>query len=325
MPRKPRMRMFAAAVAGVVVLGLGVVTLPAAFAEETGGIAGHLTDGGTPVPSASVFVYDTTFGFVGIDSTDSAGAFQVDGLPSGGYKIQFQANGFSQCSSQKTSFNQADVITVVGGQTATVEETVRPYGILSGHVFNTDGTPAGGVSVFASGDQSGGSGITDPTGLYTIRYLEAGAYRVSFSQGFGSPTQWANNATEFFAAALIPVSVGATTTLDQTFVPLATVTGRIIDAGAGVSGVQVTFRPVGSFTQFSASTDASGFYQISAWPGTYTATLDRGGLVQYLPSATVPARAQQYELAAGPNVVDGQLLPTGTIKGRLVDPTPASR
>jgi hypothetical protein len=316
------MRVLAAAIAGAVVLGVGAVTLPSAFADDTGTIAGHLTDASAPIPYAYVTVYDTTYGYIASTSTDFSGAFQFPGLLPGGYKVQFYFDGLEQWTSQKSSFAAADVVTVVAGQTTTVEEAVRPYGNISGHVTNSDGTPAVGAFVSAVGvaGSIGGSTTTDGTGLYTIKYLPGGSYRVSFNSGFNSPTQYANNAMSYDQAALIAVTVGATTTLDQSFLPLAIVSGRITDGGVPVAGVQVTLVRVGSYDSSIGYTDETGTYRISAWPGTYTVGLNRNGLFQWVPGKLVESAATHYAFAAGPNTLDEQLLPTGTISGRVTLP-----
>jgi hypothetical protein len=296
MLRKPRKRVLAAALAGVVVLGIGGVTLPAAFAEDTGSIAGHYIDAGNPVPFANVTVFDT-FGWLGSAMTDSAGAFELPGLAAGSCKLQFFLNGYEQWSSQKATFQEADVIMVTAGQVTTVEEVVRPYGYISGNVSNTDGSPATNVqiSAYSSNGSIAGNATSDSAGLYTPRYLSEGQYKVQFRRGWSSPVQWANNVTGFEQAALIGVTVCATTTLDQTFLPVGTITGTVTDNGAPASFVQLTFRRV-------------------------TVQLNRNGLVQYIPGQLSEAQAQQCVIGEGTTVLNEQLLPTGTVTGRLTLP-----
>lgn len=312
-----RKRALSVVIATAVVVGVGAVTLPAAFAEETGTIAGQLTDGGNPVPSASVTVYDTDFGFVRSTSTNSAGAFQVTGLAAGDYKVRFFVGSYSQWSNQKSSFDEADIITVTGGQTTTINEEIRPYGVISGVVTNADGTAAVNVNVSASGAGMFASTSTDSTGLYTLKYLATGNYIVSFRRTFDAPVQYANNATLFNDADPIPVTVGQTTQLDQTLLSTATVTGTITDGGQPASGVQVTLNEVNVHHSFSGFTDSTGQYQISVWPGTYTVSVRRGDLVQYVPGQLSQTNAQQFVVPDGTTVINEQLLPTGTITGVL--------
>jgi hypothetical protein len=310
-------RTLSVVVATAVVLGVGAVTVPAAFADDTGSIAGQITDNGNPVPNAFVTVYDTDFGWAGSATADSTGAFTVTGLAAGDYKVRFLVGSYSQWSSQKMSFEEADVITVTGGQTTTLNEAIRPYGIISGHVTNADGTPAVNVNVTASGPAASAFATTDSTGLYTLKYLATGSYRVEFRRDFSSPAQYANNKTNYLDADLIPVTVGAITQLDQTLLPYATVTGTITDNGQPVSGVQVTVTEISTGSSFSGSTDGAGQYRISVWPGTYIVSVRRGDLVQYVPGQLSSQNAQQFVVADGTAVIDEQLLPTGTITGVL--------
>ena len=312
-----RKRTLSAVIATAVVVGVGAVTVPAALADDTGSIAGQLTDGGDPVPNAFVSVYDLNFGWAGSAIANSAGEFAVTGLAAGDYKVRFLVDSYSQWSNQKTSFEEADVITVTGGQTTTINEAILPYGIISGHVTNADGTPAVNVNVIASGPAASAFATTDSTGLYTLKYLATGSYRVEFRRDFSSPAQYANNRTNYLDADPIPVTAGATTQLDQTLLPYATVTGTITDNGQPVPGVQVTVTAVSTGNSFSGTTDGAGQYRISVWPGTYTVSVRRGDLVQYVPGQLTPQNAQQFVVADGTTVVDEQLLPTGTITGVL--------
>jgi len=216
------------AVTGAVVLAVGGLSAPA-YAAGTGSITGHLTDGGTPVSNANVFLFDTNYTYAGSSYTDSTGAFQFSGLAAAGYRIQFNAGPLTQWYHQQTSFYNANTVTVVDGQTTTVEETVRPSGTISGHVYNPDGTPAAYAQVNASEvTGSGGYGYTstDGSGSYSLRYLTPGSYQVNFRNSAGL-TQYANNSTSYSGAATFAVAAGSNTTVDQTFLPYSTVTGTI--------------------------------------------------------------------------------------------------
>jgi hypothetical protein len=310
-------RVLSIVVAGAVALGVGAVGQPAVAAPETGSIAGSLTDGPAPVRNALVTVYDTNFQWAGSTLTNAAGAFQVTGLAAGEYKVQFSIGSYSQWSYQKSSFDEADLITVTAGQITTITEAIRPYGVVSGRVTNADGTPAADVIVMAQGAGGVSSATTDSTGFYAIKYLTSGDYRVSFRRSFSSPVQYAHNATRYADADLISVTVGTATSVDQTLLPYSTVTGTITDGGQPAAGVQVTLHDVTTNESFSASTDSAGQYEVSVWPGTYIVSVTRDGLVQYVPGQLSRADAQQFVVSDGPTVIDEELLSTGTITGVL--------
>ena len=69
------------------------------------------------------------------------------------------------------------------------------------------------------------------------------------------------------------------------------------------------------------STGSDGRYRIEVLPGAYTVEFrTSGGLVQYAHQKRSIFDADPITVAAGPDtIVDEQVLPTGTIAGRLVD------
>ncbi|GIE76344.1 hypothetical protein Aph02nite_22940 [Actinoplanes philippinensis] len=88
------------------------------------GIAGRLTDAaGAPVSGA--YVTFTNVDTAGPSQTDTAadGTFDFSNLlEPGRYKVEFTVGGRSQYSYQKSDWESADIITIVSGRTATVNE-----------------------------------------------------------------------------------------------------------------------------------------------------------------------------------------------------------
>jgi carboxypeptidase family protein len=311
-----------AALAGVtVVAAVAITALPAHAADGPGAVTGHFTDGGAPIAYASLTLYDLDHAYAASGNTGADGAFSLQGVPAGSYKLSFSiGGGFTQWVAQKHSFEEADVVTVAAGETTIVEEAVGAHGGLTGRVTNADGTPVAFAQVSAGGVSGGGFGWTqaDSDGRYTIAYLDPGEYRVSFQRGFGSPIQYANNETSYQDATPILVGIGTPTIVDQTLLPAATLTGVVTAGGAPVAGVYVsTYGSNG--TGGYGQTDGSGRYELSMWPGTYTIQFQRpDGLTEYAPQQIAFTSAGQYEVSASAvTVVDEALIATGTITGRL--------
>jgi hypothetical protein len=314
-----------AALAGVtVVAAVAIAALPAHAADGPGAITGHLVDGVTPIAQASVTLYDTDYNYVTWANTGLDGGFTLSNVPAGSYKVSFSiAGGFTQWVARKASFQDADLVTVAAGETTTVEEAVRPYGGLTGRVTTADGTPAASVRVNAStfdGDGGGGSAVTDADGRYTITYLDAVDYRVSFQRDYHSPVQYAKNATSYRDATPISVSIGAPTTLDQTLLVPSSITGVVTAGGSPVAGVAVYTSGPGDVSGGSGYTDGDGRYEVSEWPGSYKIQFSRpDGLTEYAPRQIDWYAAGRYDVAVGAaTVVDEELLATGTITGRLL-------
>lgn len=96
-----------------------VLPAPAALADTTTGtMTGHLLDGTTPVPDATVNIIDPNFSFAGETTTDATGAFTVSDITAGSYLVQFRLpGGLTQHYHGKLSFQLADQVTVAAGAT----------------------------------------------------------------------------------------------------------------------------------------------------------------------------------------------------------------
>ncbi len=78
----------------VEVIKKGKTTVDAALTLG-GSINGTVTSLNTtdPLPNICVFVYDSSFSFIGFGFTDSSGGYTVIGLPNGDAKVEFQDCG----------------------------------------------------------------------------------------------------------------------------------------------------------------------------------------------------------------------------------------
>jgi hypothetical protein len=101
----------------------------------------------------------------------------------------------------------------------------------------------------------------------------------------------------------------------------ATIRGKTIDAktGSPLQAVQVTTRPMGrGEAAGSASSDATGSYEIRVAPGLYSVSASKDGflLMQYLDVANVPG----LQLGDGEEAdVDFRMIPGATIAGTVTD------
>jgi protocatechuate 3,4-dioxygenase beta subunit len=313
--------------AAVTLVVAAALPASAALAETTTGtISGHLLDGTAPVPNVTVDVINPDVGFAGEGTTDASGAFTINDIAPASYVVQFSLpGGLTQYSHGKLAFNQADLITVTSGATTSVEETVVPHGSLGGTLTDNTGAPVANwfVSVASTSSQVFLNTRTDATGHYLVPIVPAGSYTVSFGPSFPDSGigQTAHNKPGGSPGDVFTVVVGATTTVDEQLVNPGVFTGRVTTAdGLGASGVEVT-----AFNQFGAQftiTDASGQYRIPVFPGTYKLSFERspGSLTQWAHGQKNQSSAASFTVGSGDTtVVDEQLLPTGTLAGRLLD------
>ena len=148
-----------------------------------------------------------------------------------------------------------------------------------------------------------------------------GIYTVTFTDPATFIGQTAHNHPAFSQGDPFTVTAGATTTVDEQFIPLGTVTGHVTTAdGLPAAGVEVF--ATSSFTSRIAVTDANGNYSVTVFPGAYKMSFEigPGGLIQWAHQQRSAATAATFDVASGgTTVVDEQLLPTGTLAGHLVD------
>ena len=141
------------------------------------------------------------------------------------------------------------------------EITAGPSSI-SGRVLLEDGASPNRVLVTITAKDGSGSynTRTDSDGLFKITDITPATYTVSFSKaGYYGDTKE------------VSVGEGQAITLESVtlILKLGTFTGKVIDEGGNpISGASVTVS--GRGYSFSATTDASGKYTITAKPGIYT-------------------------------------------------------
>ena len=182
----------AALLAVAVTTATAIAGATPAFAADTGSITGHLTtDVGDPVGSATVYAYTAeTWEFAGNATTDEGGAYTIEDMPAGSYLLEFMpVDRPGQFYDNKPWIHQADPVTVVAGQAATVDEDLEPIGFVTGALLGADGNPLVDRPGSASATHGGSSpsGRTDADGRYRIA-VTPGDYLVSF-EPYGDGTQ----------------------------------------------------------------------------------------------------------------------------------------
>ena len=154
----------------------------------TGAIAGRLTRAtGEPAADAQVLLQHGEE-FQLETQTDASGEYRIEGVPAtDGYVVSFNdfQTGLHQYAFGKLTAAEADRISVVGGQTTTVTDTLLPGGEL--RVRATDGTTGGPISDFCV-SLSGPSSRTECTSgaEVIVTNLPGGAYEGSVQPGESS-------------------------------------------------------------------------------------------------------------------------------------------
>jgi Carboxypeptidase regulatory-like domain len=306
---------------------VGLLPGSAAFAADPAGtIAGHFLDGTAPVPGALVQVTDANGAFGGQATTDARGAFTIADLTPGSYTVTFSlTGGYTQVAHERVAGSAGDPVAVSAGATTTVEETLLPHGRITGHVTNSDGSPAGGTTVFADAGGGGAlfySTVTDATGGYALPFVTPATYELSFTTA-DNLSQRAHQKTGDQDGDKFVITAGATTTVDEQLLATGAIAGHLGTGGQPVTFAQVSVFSADGSQSGSASVAPDGSYRIVQLPGIYQVQFRLpNGLVQWAHQKTTQAAADPITVAAGPDtIVDEAALPTGTLAGHLLGST----
>jgi hypothetical protein len=283
--------------AGVPVTGIDFALQPA------GGISGTVRRASDSTPIAGIDVQvSSEGGFVtGGATTDAAGAFQINGLPPGRYRLFSRGTPAAIPGLMNEAFNNrpcnyvnfrgdcefvpVDAITVTAGAVVSGRDLALDAGAatITGVAQDDLGAPLAGVSVSLYSDDRYTlvSTSSDASGNFRFDQLRPGTYRIFGSRSENGASTHVQTAWPGLAcvggcaigdASPIVVASGATVALPQ---PLtlnrgSTIQGQIREPGTltPIAGMQVsaTSDVGGGF----ATTDASGNYVIRGLPaGTY--------------------------------------------------------
>ena len=229
-----------------------------------GAIAGHVTDGGTPVNGGQVLAFGTAgqqvFGRISFD-----GSYRIPAFPDT-YQLQFQlAGGLVEWAHQKLTQATADSITVSPGADTIVDEATIPTGTLTGTLANSPGNPP---LFFAQVDIVGGGQHVSTSvinGTWTAKVFP-GTYTVVFQTSFGR--QWATGKSTLATANTFTVASGQTTRADDTLGPTGSASITLTNSvtGSPVPSFCVNFS--GLFDSFC--TDNGTVLAGGLLPGSYT-------------------------------------------------------
>jgi len=216
-------------------------------------VSGRATDAasGAPMSGAVVSFSGETNGAT---VTEANGDYSLN-LPHGGsYLVTIAKPHYTFTQSSYTFGN------ISADQTANFSGTVNRHSI-AGQAKAADGSALAGVSVNLTGSQTSSS-VTDSTGAYSFSNLAGGgSYSITVSK-----TSYA-----WTPASLTFIDLGANQTANFTGVFVTyTLSGRVTEDGAGLSGVSIS---LSGSQSGAATTDAGGNYSFTVpSEGNYTLT-----------------------------------------------------
>lgn len=168
------------------------------------------------------------------------------------------------------------------------------------------------------GENYQGLAYTDANGSFQFSNVLAGQYKISFSAP-NHPFQYAYSTASWENAAIITVTDGNETVVNDSLLPTGTISGRIVDAdGNGVQTSVSAFDETnrGSWTM----TDSDGNYTMRVLPGAYRVSFQVGSGNQLAYGTTDRDAAQVFTVTAGTTVtVNDTRLATGSVEGVFTD------
>jgi hypothetical protein len=324
------------------------VTLEPFFLEPGACISGLVTDaaGNGLAGIGVVGEWLQQNGGVGTGAeTGPDGSYILTGLRYGQYKVWAPGrwmpndNYWAQTFYDgKSSWDEADIITVNGASINGIDLVLSPAGVISGYVMTADGdNPIASLHVFAVDYETGywiAGTDTDDNGLYRL-ILPVGKYRVRAQSSQNHQPfidAWYNAAggtTDYELAEPVTVNTGAgTENINFRLQGGFFISGQVTDQqGKGIENLHVyTENELTDQWTSGTETDDEGYYSLVVPAGEYR--------IHALPFAGQPYAAVWYNHAGGSifdnameivdvsaNVsgIDFILPPGGWISGRVVD------
>jgi 5-hydroxyisourate hydrolase-like protein (transthyretin family) len=282
------------------------------------------------------------------------GTYSFGGLMSGTYFVDFSDLSPSVTYAReyyngKPTSDAADAVTLLPGQDVTgIDATLDLAGQLTGTVLSdADGNPIQFVTVTAyrlnevSGNWDYASGAsTNATGVYSMRGLTAGSYRVEFYDISGNHLrEFHNDKATFALADSFAIPSGGAVVIDASLAPASRIEGTVTREGSGLPGTPLAGITVDAYRVlapdsfeyvFSATTDPNGNYSVGGLnAGIYRISFnDDGGY--YLPevhaNATGLSTGTDIAVAATSTIsgIDAALIAGGRISGTVTDAVASS-
>ncbi len=247
-----------------------------------GQITGRVTAaaGGAALANVGVCAEDVKVGG-GCATTNGAGEYTIQSLPSGTYSVEFSAFacGETGCVQQNYLEQSVGGVSVTAGSTTpNIDATLAAGGQITGKVTAAShGEPLAKIEVCA--EKTGGveffeffgnCATTHSGGEYTIQGLPSGSYDVKFIRGFEGGNylpQYYKEEPSLEKAESVKVTAGVpTSSIDAALAEGGQIAGRVTAAsgGAALANIEVCAAEIGGSEFFSncATTNGGGEYAI---------------------------------------------------------------
>ncbi|MFV0461325.1 MAG: carboxypeptidase regulatory-like domain-containing protein [Actinomycetales bacterium] len=288
-------------------------------------ISGRVTGpGGTALPGATVRAEQNAGNGRSV-TTDANGHYTLGGLPSGYYRISYDAPGYNpQWWYQASSAEDAEYVSLSPGQAvSSLDASLAAAPTISGVIRNLSGSapvPNATITVHTVDGTPLTSAVTGADGRYSVS-VPTGTYLVQVSAP-GLVSEWFDDQGD--PATATPVEVGqAPVSLDA----MLSTGGRVdatvaVPQGYDVTRAQVQAVSAETGEQFTCTLGATGICSISGLRlGHYTVAVSGPGLVtQWWQGVLDPAAATPLAIGTAPVALSFTAGTGASISGRVVRP-----
>jgi len=228
-------------------------------------------------------------------TSDEKGRFRIEGIEPGAYLVTAVATGFAKA---------AETVTVPAADEVVLQLSQSSF--IEGSVVASDGKPAAGAAIVASGGRDPVTGVATESGTFSLEV---------------SPRTWELTAKKGEetgrADAQVSVAAGATARgIRIKLGPAASIAGTVVAAAnqAPIAGAQIALSPHGADGASGlAQTDGSGAFTIGGLaPGSYDAVVSAQGFTDAPYSGLTVSEGQKFPFKA-------VLHQTGTLQGFVND------
>jgi hypothetical protein len=306
-----------------------------AVMQHAAQISGVVTGSdGRRVKDACAVVWASPNLQVGLGITNSGGAYDVNGLDPGRYRVLVApacigASDYGQVWYPRAqTFGTARAIAArLAHRTRGIDVVVPKLGTVTGFIRlgSKTGKPLGGVcvSVLSSTNiEAGGFATSQKSGKYVVPGVPAGDYQVEANAGCGNN---GNYAPAYYPRAVHVADARTTSGINLYLQPGGTLSGTVTDAATAkpLAGICVT-----DDDGDIGVTSSSGTYTIDQLPAERSSVDFFGGCgnkgsyaPQYYDDQVAQEAAQQVTVTAGhvTGGIDAAMLPGATIAGRVTN------
>jgi protocatechuate 3,4-dioxygenase beta subunit len=213
----------------------------------TGSLGGKLTKAdGSPLVEARVMLHrpfdsdsQDNDAWLSDTYTDENGDYTFDGALPGDYRVSFTTEDFGPRQWLRGTIDPAlaAVFTVAVGERTTADDAQIRTSTMRGKLVDPAGRPLDGYSVQIRQDSENSitsyDAVTGPDGSWRVDEVYPASYLVSFENSASSRRQWAYGKGNARDAERFDVTQGATVTVNDTWLPGATLVVTATDAATG--------------------------------------------------------------------------------------------